>query len=481
MDFWKTLELAPTADVREIKRAYARLTKKYHPEDAPEEFRALHDAYEQALAYAKRRPVPLAPNPQNANSSKAAAQASPTADEQTRALFDFSTADTQTSPPGPAQSPAAQIPPTADEQTRALFDFSTADAQTPPPGPAQSPAAQTPPTTGEQPRVPFDFSTADAQTPPPGSAHPPAARSVPSFDFSQTEEKEVYRQASREVGFIPGFTPKPPKAQLSSPSESAPNTYLSALMREQERRVRIARLLVQFDLLYLDPKRRAHTSKWQKLISGAETQALIADALFFPCLAEFLDARRDLPRRIWLLFDQLIPIQQLAILKDRGVYSSIYRVLDSRFGSIRRRGQIQAALLKIFLILIAGVLGGFFNSAYFFLSLTAASIVFIRLAGFIFLDMERERRSAQRGPVPRTPAMMKCRLGIRVAAISYLAVLALSASGLPQALFSPAVGSAVFSVLVALLFAAFASLAALWITLYIREWRRISAAARKEP
>ena len=273
MDFWKTLELAPTADVREIKRAYARLTKKYHPEDAPEEFRALHDAYEQALAYAKRRPVPLAPNPQNANSSKAAAQASPTADEQTRALFDFSTADTQTSPPGPAQSPAAQIPPTA----------------------------------GQQQRVPFDFSTADAQTPPPGSAHPPAARSVPSFDFSQTEEKEVYRQASREVGFIPGFTPKPPKAQLSSPSESAPNTYLSALMREQERRVRIARLLVQFDLLYLDPKRRAHTSKWQKLISGAETQALIADALFFPCLAEFLDARRDLPRRIWLLFDQLIP------------------------------------------------------------------------------------------------------------------------------------------------------------------------------
>ena len=30
-------------------------------------------------------------------------------------------------------------------------------------------------------------------------------------------------------------------------------------------------------------------------------------------------------------FDQLIPIQQLAILKDRGVYSSIYRVLDSRW------------------------------------------------------------------------------------------------------------------------------------------------------
>ena len=109
------------------------------------------------------------------------------------------------------------------------------------------------------------------------------------------------------------------------------------------------------------------------------------------------------------------------------------------------------------------------------------AVLGIVLAVSIAADIFLERRSAQRGPVPRTPAMMKCRLGIRVAAISYLAVLALSASGLPQALFSPAVGSAVFSVLVALLFAAFASLAALWIALYIREWRRISAAARKEP
>ena len=35
-DFWKMLEIEPTKDVAIIKRAYAALAKKYHPEQYPD-------------------------------------------------------------------------------------------------------------------------------------------------------------------------------------------------------------------------------------------------------------------------------------------------------------------------------------------------------------------------------------------------------------------------------------------------------------
>lgn len=50
---WSILEIEPTADVREIKRAYAALAKKYNPEEHPEEFKRLHNAYRAALRYAR--------------------------------------------------------------------------------------------------------------------------------------------------------------------------------------------------------------------------------------------------------------------------------------------------------------------------------------------------------------------------------------------------------------------------------------------
>lgn len=51
-DFWKMLEIEPTKDVAIIKRAYATLAKKYHPEQYPEEFLNLRNAYEAAMDYA---------------------------------------------------------------------------------------------------------------------------------------------------------------------------------------------------------------------------------------------------------------------------------------------------------------------------------------------------------------------------------------------------------------------------------------------
>ncbi|MET0265138.1 MAG: J domain-containing protein, partial [Duganella sp.] len=49
---WATLGIAPTADERSIKRAYARLLKGTRPEDDPAAFQALHDAYQHALRIA---------------------------------------------------------------------------------------------------------------------------------------------------------------------------------------------------------------------------------------------------------------------------------------------------------------------------------------------------------------------------------------------------------------------------------------------
>ena len=51
-DIWKMLEIEPTKDVAIIKRAYAALAKKYHPEQYPEEFLNLRNAYEAGMDYA---------------------------------------------------------------------------------------------------------------------------------------------------------------------------------------------------------------------------------------------------------------------------------------------------------------------------------------------------------------------------------------------------------------------------------------------
>ena len=51
-DFWEILEIEPTTDISVIKRAYAALAKKYHPEQYPEEFLNLRNAYEAAMDYA---------------------------------------------------------------------------------------------------------------------------------------------------------------------------------------------------------------------------------------------------------------------------------------------------------------------------------------------------------------------------------------------------------------------------------------------
>ncbi len=49
-----TLNIAVTKDVSQIKRAYAVLARKYHPEERPAEWTRLHEAYQAAMEYARR-------------------------------------------------------------------------------------------------------------------------------------------------------------------------------------------------------------------------------------------------------------------------------------------------------------------------------------------------------------------------------------------------------------------------------------------
>ena len=50
---FKILEIEPTDDKKKIKVAYSKMLKKYHPEDFPEMFMRINEAYEIALEYSE--------------------------------------------------------------------------------------------------------------------------------------------------------------------------------------------------------------------------------------------------------------------------------------------------------------------------------------------------------------------------------------------------------------------------------------------
>ena len=55
MNFWSILGIPPTKNLKDIKRAYAKQSKVYHPEDDPENFQRLQKAYQEALAWQKSK------------------------------------------------------------------------------------------------------------------------------------------------------------------------------------------------------------------------------------------------------------------------------------------------------------------------------------------------------------------------------------------------------------------------------------------
>jgi len=54
MSIWSTLEIESTDDISAIKKAYAKLLKIHHPEDDPEGYQRLREAYDQAIKSAKQ-------------------------------------------------------------------------------------------------------------------------------------------------------------------------------------------------------------------------------------------------------------------------------------------------------------------------------------------------------------------------------------------------------------------------------------------
>ncbi|MDD2980829.1 MAG: DnaJ domain-containing protein [Hespellia sp.] len=53
MEIWDILQIEPTKDKRQIKKAYAKMIAMYHPEEHPEQFQEIHTAYEIALRLAE--------------------------------------------------------------------------------------------------------------------------------------------------------------------------------------------------------------------------------------------------------------------------------------------------------------------------------------------------------------------------------------------------------------------------------------------
>ena len=65
----------PTRDVSAIRRAYAQKARECHPEEDPEGFLRLREAYQAALAYAERGVNPPNLSPEDAAGKRDAAQA----------------------------------------------------------------------------------------------------------------------------------------------------------------------------------------------------------------------------------------------------------------------------------------------------------------------------------------------------------------------------------------------------------------------
>lgn len=53
MSLWSILGIESTSDITAIKRAYSKQLRIYHPEDDPEGYQRLREAYDRAIKLAK--------------------------------------------------------------------------------------------------------------------------------------------------------------------------------------------------------------------------------------------------------------------------------------------------------------------------------------------------------------------------------------------------------------------------------------------
>ena len=74
MNIWETLGIEPTTDVKLIRRRYAELVRLYHPEDQPEIYQDIVEAYQEALTYARSRKTRLENSLRKASDSQKATE-----------------------------------------------------------------------------------------------------------------------------------------------------------------------------------------------------------------------------------------------------------------------------------------------------------------------------------------------------------------------------------------------------------------------
>lgn len=210
MNPFDRLGLPPTHDEREIKRAYARELKRCRPDEDPQGFQALHEAYSHCLALAQRAD---AGPPQRAFIASVPQAREPSAE------------------PAP---PRAE--PSPDRDAAPVPEPVPVPNPVPPPGPTPTPSDDS----GD---APSDEPIAAAEEPAP--AHPRATRV-----FDPTSRPSPARTGTRRPG-------RAPQAEPAEPAEPAQfqfdlEGFLGALLARagNDRPIEIERWLSQLEALY---------------------------------------------------------------------------------------------------------------------------------------------------------------------------------------------------------------------------------------
>lgn len=91
MNIWETLGIEPTTDVKLIRRRYAELVRLYHPEDQPEIYQEIVEAYQKALTYARSRNTRPENSLRKASDSQEATELEEEANEKPNSSLHFET------------------------------------------------------------------------------------------------------------------------------------------------------------------------------------------------------------------------------------------------------------------------------------------------------------------------------------------------------------------------------------------------------
>ena len=89
MNIWETLGIEPTTDVKLIRRRYAELVRLYHPEDQPEIYQEIVEAYQKALTYARSRKTRLENSLRKASDSQKATELEEEANGKSNSSLNF--------------------------------------------------------------------------------------------------------------------------------------------------------------------------------------------------------------------------------------------------------------------------------------------------------------------------------------------------------------------------------------------------------